>query len=55
MQQCSLVLAHDTLATVLEQMALINARLDAQTADVAGADDATDVADHPVAQRRHDA
>jgi hypothetical protein len=33
-QRSSLVPTHDTLALVLEQMALINARMDAQSADV---------------------
>jgi hypothetical protein len=32
-KQSSVVPTHDTLAFVLEQMALINARLDAQSAD----------------------
>jgi hypothetical protein len=42
--ESSLVHAHDTTALVLEQIALFNVRLDAQTANVAGAA-ATCVAD----------
>jgi hypothetical protein len=53
-KKSSLALALDTLALVLEQMALINARLDAQTANTAGTV-ATLVGDTPVAQRRRDA
>jgi hypothetical protein len=53
-QERSLVPPHDALAFVHEQMALIIARLDAQTANAAAAA-ATPVADPLVAQRRHDA
>jgi hypothetical protein len=56
-QQSSLAPTPDTLALVLEQMALINARLDVQTADAAAAFDVADAhaAYTHVAQRRRDA
>jgi hypothetical protein len=47
-QQSSLVPVHDTLSLVLEEMALINARLDAQTADAIAIVAAADVADPTV-------
>jgi hypothetical protein len=53
-QESSLVPALDTLALVLEQIAIINAHLDAHTANVAAAA-ASIVADPTIAQRRHDA
>jgi hypothetical protein len=57
-QQSTLVRTHDTLALVHEQMTLLNARIDAQSADAAvvaaGAGAAANTGTH-VAQRRHDA
>jgi hypothetical protein len=51
-QHSSVVSTPNTLALVLEQMALINARLDAQSADVAVAVAAAASAYSLVAQRR---
>jgi hypothetical protein len=44
----TLIPTPDTLALVLEQMALINARFDAQTADAAATAAAAPAADPPV-------
>jgi hypothetical protein len=58
-QQSYVVPTHDTLALVVEQMALIKAHLDAQSAAAGAAHDvvdhATDVAEPLVAKRRRDA
>ena len=48
-QHSSVVPTHDPLALVLEQMALINARLDAQSAVATAAVAAAHAADSPVA------
>jgi hypothetical protein len=47
-QQSSPVPAHDTLSLVLEEMALINARMDAQRADAIAIVVEADVADPTV-------
>jgi hypothetical protein len=54
-QQSTLDHTPDGLALVLQEMALINARLDSQSADVAAVAAAVANPDTPAAQRRHDA